>query len=280
MFGRFFFCLTFLLISNSLIIAQRSQQQNFFSLSELGVCVGKMYYVGDLNPYKQFYKTNNAFGLMYRYNINPRLATRFSFLYGEVNGEDSDSQNPIHLNRNLSFFSTIYEFSGGIEFHYLPFQMGNKKYRGTTYMFVQAGGFYMNPKTIYNGDEVALQPLATEGQATSLSSRKSKYSLYQFCLPIGLGCKFSINKFININLEIGIRKTFTDYLDDVSSDIYVDANQLEVFNGQLASDLSNRSINGSRYGNRGNSKTSDWYVFYGGMVTFRIGKTNKCAMPR
>ena len=85
---------------------------------------------------------------------------------------------------------------------------------------------------------------------------------------------------MNLNLEIGIRKTFTDYLDDVSSDTYVDANELANINGQLSSDLSNRSLNGSRYGSRGNSKTSDWYVFYGGMITFRLGKTNKCAMPR
>lgn len=260
--------------------SQRSSQQNFFSLSELGLTYGKMYYIGDINPYKQFYKTSNSFGLLYRYNINSRLASRFSFLYGQVEGDDASSNNPNQINRNLSFFSDIYELAGGIEFHYLPFQMGNKKYRGTTYIFVQGGGFYMNPKTIYNGEEVELQPLATEGQGTSLSSKKNRYSLFQMCFPIGLGCKFSINKFINLNVEIGIRKTFTDYLDDISSDTYVDASELANVNGQLSSELSNRSLNGSRYGSRGNSKTSDWYVFYGGMISFRLGKTNKCAMPR
>ena len=112
--------------------AQRSNQQNFFSLSEIGACVGKMYYLGDLNKHRQFYKPNLSIGLLYRYNINSRIASRFSFLYGKVQADDADSQVEYHVNRNLSFFTDIFELSGGLEFHYLPFQMGNKKYRGTT----------------------------------------------------------------------------------------------------------------------------------------------------
>ena len=275
------FCFVFIVFfSFGSLFGQRSNQQNFFSLSEIGACVGKMYYLGDLNKHRQFYKPNLSFGLIYRYNINSRLASRFSFLYGKVQADDADSQDEYYINRNLSFFSDIFEFSGGLEFHYLPFQMGNRKYRGTTYMFIQGGVFRMNPKTNYNGEIVELQPLATEGQGTSLSSKKNRYSLMQICFPIGLGCKLSINKFINLNVEIGIRKTFTDYLDDVSSDTYVDQGSLAQINGQMSADLSNRSLDGSRFGNRGNSRTSDWYVFYGGMISFRLGKTNKCAMPR
>ena len=122
------FCFVFIVFfSFGSLFGQRSNQQNFFSLSEIGACVGKMYYLGDLNKHRQFYKPNLSFGLIYRYIINSRLASRFSFLYGKVQADDADSQDEYYINRNLSFFSDIFELSGGLEFHYLPFQMGNRK---------------------------------------------------------------------------------------------------------------------------------------------------------
>ena len=98
-------------------------------------------------------------------------------------------------------------------------------------------------------------------------------------VPLGVGVKFALGKKATINLEYGIRKTFTDYLDDVGSNTYVDAATLAAENGPLAAALTNRSLDGFRYGKRGNSATSDWYSFYGAVVTFRLGKPNRCTMP-
>ena len=39
----------------------------------------------------------------------------------------------------------------------------------------------------------------------------------QFSIPMGGGVKIAVNESFNIILEYGIRKTFTDYLDDVST---------------------------------------------------------------
>jgi hypothetical protein len=258
--------------------AQGSFQQNFYSLSELGFTIGSMYYLGDLNPSQQFYRQNLGVGLMYRYNASPRLTYRFNLLAGSVEAYDSDSKNEILRNRNLSFQSNIQELAGGIEFHYYKYQLGNKKYRFTTYMIVQAGLFHFNPTTIYNGDTIQLQPLGTEGQGTSYG-KKRKYFRYQPCIPIGLGAKFCIGKYTNINLDVAIRKTFTDYIDDVGSNYNVDPNAFNS-NQTLAEDLSNRSLDNSRYGRRGNSSTKDWYVYVSGSLTFRLGRTNKCALPR
>ena len=260
-------------------ISQRSDQQNFFSLSEIGPTIGNMYYIGDLNPSKQFYKPNLAVGLMYRYHVNARLAYRFNIATGSVEASDSDSQNELLVNRNLSFSSNIQEVVGGIEFHYHKYQMGNKKYRATTYMIFQAGLFHFNPTREFNGNEVELQPLGTEGQGTSYG-RKRKYSRYQLCVPIGLGAKFSLGKVANLNLDIAIRKTFTDYLDDVGSDYGVDPAAFNSLNDNTAMELSNTSLDNSRYSRRGNKSTDDWYVYYSASITFRLGKTNKCAEPR
>jgi hypothetical protein len=81
--------------------SQGSFQQNFYSLSELGPTIGNMYYLGDLNPSKQFYRQNLGVGLMYRYNVNARLTYRFNLLAGSVEAYDSDSKNEILKNRNL-----------------------------------------------------------------------------------------------------------------------------------------------------------------------------------
>jgi hypothetical protein len=270
--------LLILLFFSLYIYSQGSFQQNFYSLSELGPTIGNMYYLGDLNPSKQFYRQNLGVGLMYRYNVNARLTYRFNLLAGSVEAYDSDSKNEILKNRNLSFQSNIQELAGGIEFHYYKYQLGNKKYRFTTYMLIQAGLFHFNPTTIYNGDTIQLHSLGTEGQGTSYG-KKRKYFRYQPCIPIGLGAKFCLGKFTNINLDVALRKTFTDYIDDVGANYNVDPNAFTA-NQSIEEDLSNRSLDNSRYGRRGNSSTSDWYVYYSASLTFRLGKTNKCALPR
>jgi hypothetical protein len=259
--------------------SQGSFQQNFYSLSELGPTIGNMYYLGDLNPSKQFYKPNLAVGLIYRYHVNARLAYRFNVATGSVEASDADSQNDLLVNRNLSFSSNIQEIVGGIEFHYHKYQMGNKKYRATTYMIFQAGLFHFNPTREFKGNEVELQPLGTEGQGTSFG-RKRKYSRYQLCIPIGLGAKISLGKVANLNLDIAIRKTFTDYLDDVGSNYSVDPAAFDGLNDNTAMELSNTSLDNSRYSRRGNKSTDDWYVYYSASITFRLGKSNKCAEPR
>ena len=131
----------------------------------------------------------------------------------------------------------------------------------------------MNPKTNYNGQEVELRSLGTEGQGTSENS-KGYYSLTQLCLPVGVGVKLSLGKVVGLNFEFGIRKSFADYLDDVGSESYADPAVLAAENGPLSAALSNRS--GTPYGNRGNSSTKDWYVFSGMMITFRLGKPSVC----
>jgi hypothetical protein len=255
------------------------QQQNFRSKSELGVLLGGSFYNGDLNQFRLFYNTHAAGGLVYRYNIHSRLSFRANVVYGTVSASDADSKIPLIVNRNLSFQSNIYEVAAGVEFSYFPFKLGSDKYKGTAYLLAEIGLFHMNPKTLYNGNWVELQPLGTEGQGSSLSSKRS-YGLTQLTIPLGVGCKLSLGKRASLSLEYGIRKTFTDYLDDVKANTFVDLGTLAQENGNVAAALANRNINGDAYGRRGNSTTKDWYTFFGAMLTFRMGKPNLCPMSR
>lgn len=235
-------------------------------VDEIAIMVGGAYYLGELNPYKHFNNYNYHFGGAYRRTLhNKQIVLRAHIMYGKVSAESSSS--------NLSFRSSILEIGPAIEINFLPFEIGNvNKYKGTPYLFGGLTYFKMNPQTSNNGEWVSLQTLGTEGQGTSLNNKK-QYKNQQISLPVGLGLKVNLSKRFAINAEYGIRRTFTDYLDDVSG-TYVDVNQLSLENGELASDLSrDKGVNGLQ---RGNSQNKDWYSFYNVMLCFRILPSNEC----
>jgi hypothetical protein len=95
-------------------------------------------------------------------------------------------------------------------FFYENNDIGNTyRYRNgfRAYIFGGIGAFYTNPKTFYQGQWVALQPYATEGY---------HYKKYVMNIPMGAGFYFTLNKKNRIGFEINYRKTFTDYIDDIS----------------------------------------------------------------
>ena len=91
--------------------------------------------------------------------------------------------------------------------------------------------------------------------------------------------KFNVGENWNVGLEVGLRKTFTDYLDDVSG-TYPDNQYLAHEKGELSAALSNRSYEDIRTGHskvgltdtemRGNPDNLDAYIFGGLTVTYTI----------
>ncbi len=63
--------------------------------------------------------------------------------------------------------------------------------------------------------------MSTEGEGLVEYPDRKPYNLFQFSIPFGGGIKFRVSDHIVVAYEIGMRKTFTDYLDDVSTR-YVD----------------------------------------------------------
>ena len=252
--------------------------------SEIGIFLGGSYYTGDLNPSGHFNRfTRPAAGVLYRVNMNPRISAKAIASAGILEGDDAYSKNESHHNRNLSFKSKILEFAVEGEFNFLPFTTGSKKVSVVTpYVFGGVAVYHFNPLGFYQSRWVALQPLGTEGQGSSFSGEKP-YSLTQFAIPFGVGLKINTAKRVNINLEWGLRKTFTDYLDDVSGK-YADQALLLSEKGLVAAALSDKSYTqagGSNTGRqRGNAFTKDWYAFAGVIITFRMkGKEGQCDVP-
>lgn len=255
-------------------LVQNAAAQGYVNRTELGIYGGGSYYIGDLNPDRHFVDSRPSFGIIYRRNLTLRHSLRFTAFYGEVTANDADATLEQQVNRNLSFKSSLFELAVGYEINLFKYNISNMDNPISPYFFYQIAYTRMNPTAEYEGSEVALQPLGTEGQGTSASS-KGRYNLNQLTVPLGIGVKMNIKDRLAISVEYGIRKTFTDYLDDASGD-YVDQDILRAENGPLAADLSDRSLDGTIGMNRGNPNNKDWYAFYGFMITFKPFKYDVC----
>ncbi len=245
---------------------------------DLGIFGGASYYLGDINPTKHLYNPKAVFGGFYRLNFNKRFSLRTGFNYGKVEAFDKDFVDPFQQERNLDFKSNIYEGFIMGEFNYREFQIGNSKYSFSPYTFVGLSYFKFNPKGRLGDNWVALQPLSTEGQGTSLNPDVAPYKLSNFAIPFGLGFETVIFKRWGVGIEWGGRYTFTDYLDDVSG-TYVNKQFLGKEVSKDALYFSDKS--GTKRDNtgkqRGKSKLNDWYNFFGVFIIYEIRFHKKCS---
>ncbi len=260
-----------LLISITLVSlcgwAQDSRNQRS---KEFGVGVGSFYYLGELNQ-KQFNAITPGPLLSFRANINRRIGFNFSFASGKIEGADSLSSEGFKRNRNLHFQSSIQELSVVFEINYFDYQVGNKKYPFSPYLYFGFSAFRFNPKALDNNNEFQeLQPIGTEGQNLDDGT---PYNLFNFAVPFGIGIRFNVVGNLGIAIHTGMRRTYTDYLDDVST-TYADPQQFEVEDRQFV----DRSIaparpDGSNTGlQRGQPSNKDWFNHTGITLTFKVQK--------
>ena len=258
-----FFCLLF---SNSRLWAQNEDKGTW-----LGLFVGKMNYQGDLNPSSfKFTNSKTTAAVTIRQSINRWLSLKAGFAIGSL--EAADRYNRDYLKpRNLSFYTTIKEASFAVETSLLDLSTAHF----TPYIYGSVSLYHFNPWAYDNsGKKVFLQPLSTEGQGLSQFPKQKPYKLTQLALGFGGGARYAINDNMNIGVEFSQRKTFTDYLDDVSS-IYVDENTLLQAKGAKSVEMAFRGDElpgGQAYpghgAQRGTPSEMDWYYFFG--INFEI----------
>lgn len=172
-------------------------------------------------------------GLGLRFNLGHRVALRGWGYYARLAADDRFTTNRERHMRNLNFFTPVLGAEAMLE---IKLREG---YNGSRwYAYAGAGYFKFNPQTKYMGEKVELQPLGTEGQY--FLPGKSPYKLSSFTIPFGVGYKFPASKFGYLSVSVDSRKTFTDYIDDVSTQ-FVDKTALMASNGPVAVALSDRS---------------------------------------
>ena len=263
---RYFLLQTAFLLSINLILAQPNR--GYFTV---GASVGAMNYSGDLVRNRDLYKfTKFGFGIMGSARLSPYLTGRLSINHGTIAADDGKSSDPILRRRNLSFKSPVTELSGQLIFEFIPTESYYyRRAKWSPYVFGGISLFNFNPKAKLNGDWIELKPLGTEGQfLTDPDNRYPEpYKLVAFSIPFGVGMRFSLTQNLDIYLESGYRKTYTDYLDDAST-FYPSMEELRAQNPNafLLSDRSDRSeipegLSSRPNSIRANSGTDDGYFY-------------------
>ena len=240
--------------------------QNFYG----SVRFGMSNYRGDLKPSAiSFTQPGLFYSLGARYDLSEHLTARTYFSLTSLHADDKKGSSSMQQ-RNLNFRSKIFDWELGAQYNFLSF---NDKW-WTPYVFAGIGFFHFNPYTNDSaGNKTYLKPLSTEGQGFMPGIKN--YKLTQFSIPFGFGAEYSLNEDMRLGLEFGYRKTFSDYLDDVSTN-YVDESALLAARGQKAVDLAWRGDekNGGAYPSpgiaRGNPKLKDAYYYLAITYTVRL----------
>ena len=260
------------LILLCLLILQNSFSQNFRRPNdwtkyrqELIIQFGAAQFLGDLGGLNkkgtdyspadlEFALTRPSLSLAYKYKIEKYFNIQSSLSYLLVAGNDKFTKDKFRNNRNLNFKSNIFELAVRAEYS-LFFSLDGIKSRLKNGLskksnsksneligFIGAGVFYFNPKgkDPTSGVYEKLYPLHTEGQG--LPGGPKQYKRIAICIPRGIAWQISLTKLINIGVEMNYRKTFTDYIDDVSTTYYFDRNALLEAYGPKSLSLSDPSL--------------------------------------
>jgi hypothetical protein len=202
----------------------------------------------------------------YRYRFHPYWATSTNLHVGMLRGDDALTNEVIRNSRNLHFRSILVELYQRIECivyanekfgarYKLPGHKYFKDKNTQVYLFAGVGAAYFNPKAMYNGSWTALQPLHTEGQGMDehmvypldgdpfMFKPKAPYKRVTLTIPMGIGYRFGLGRMWRIGFEATYVKTFSDYIDDVSTYYY----NPSLLGSAEAAYLSNPAVNNTTW---------------------------------
>jgi hypothetical protein len=225
--------------------------------------------------------------------LGVRLAADVTYLEGSDDIITTTGIDELYRKqRNLDFKSTVLEGYLALELYPTMMLRRDKEYEPKLrpYGLIGIGAFHFNPKgslTDAAGNKTwyELHPLRLEGQGMSEYPGSKPYKLTQINIPIGAGLKYFASERINLSTELLYRKTFTDYIDDVSKN-YIDPNNfnkyLSASDAALATKLSDKvqpiifpGMSRFPAGNqRGDTKNGDTYFSLVLKLGIRLGEIN------
>lgn len=170
---------------------------------EIGVGVGTVGYVGDLNG-NITKNLQPAWSLIAKYRFNPRMALALNVTAGKLKGSSRDVKTWYpELNENpIEFSNSLVDAGLRFEYNFWPFGTG-REYRGakvfTPYI---AGGF----------------------GATYVKAQGG--SVFTTNVPLGLGVKYKLATRLNLGLEWMMHFSLSDKLDGVDDPYGIESSGL------------------------------------------------------
>lgn len=190
---KYRFCLLFLLatLNYSTLKAQAL---------EVGAGGGVTHYKGDLSPRFKPFMLNGGANAFVRYNLSDAVSVKATGMIGVISAKDKKVNEVFFQERDFSFKTSLWEAGVQFEYNFLNFRSPRALYASNWTPYVFGGvNFYKfikrtlettNPNLGYNRIE-------TEGTLS-------------YSLPFGVGFKKALTYNLNLNVEFGTRKTWSD----------------------------------------------------------------------
>jgi len=207
--------------------------------TDLGVQVAAATYWGDIQNVNYSKSITPVVGILGRYNFNKRLAIRGQLFTGNLKAEGIfnnaniwQSGSPRNFDPNgieapyprrddygYSFNRSFQSVEALFEFNFRDYKLGRtKKDNWTPFVSVGLGGFFSRASRkgsfILEPFEVApllFEPIYLDG-INQLSNNSDVLTL---TVPVGVGLKFNITKRLGGIIEVIVRKTFADNIDNL-----------------------------------------------------------------
>jgi len=227
-------------LSCILLISLSVKAQSNAPYKSVGAWLGAAHYYGDLNTSTSILYPGVAGGFLIKNTITPRWAAKTSLSVAKLGFNEKNSKNAFQQVRNLSFKSILIELSEHVELNFLDYFREGDHPKYSPYIFTGLSFIYFNTNPKYT---------------------EKVYLPFTLAIPYGLGVKYKINYFWEMAVEVGVRTTFSDYIDDVSTVYYDENNPFGIAKKQ-----------------RGDSKKMDKYMFVGVAIMHSWHKT-RCPHP-
>lgn len=199
--------LLFCIVANSQNFLSWQFNDRYFSFS---IGTGTSTYFGELNYNKSINDNLSQINTAIEARLLNRIGARIDASYFTLSGADRDApDSSFQRQRNLSFSSRNLHFQFHTIYYLKPYQGDYyKRWNFDPFLFTGVGYMKYNPTAELGGERYLLREAQTEGV---------QYNKWVTTIPVGIGAKFKVNEFLNVNAEISYHFTFTDYLDDVSN---------------------------------------------------------------
>lgn len=155
---------------------------------EIGAMAGVSSYYGEANYHIPLKNMNAMGGIVWRYNINPRMAVKADFAVAGVSGSTASAGNR-YPGGDIEFTRAVYELGAQYEYNFFAYGDGvgyKKTHRVVPYIFAGIGVTYLP---------------------------KRGYHVFAANIPVGLGVKCKVMPRLNVGCEMSFRFTTTDKLD-------------------------------------------------------------------
>lgn len=195
------------LLAGSVFFCSAVQAQN---TSELGLGLGALNYKGEISPRYHFQNNRPALTVFYRKDVSAPVTLRGALTAGLLRADDGNVKGanggvaPLPAYRQTNMKGSLLEASAVLEYNFRDYHNRLDHVHFTPYGFIGLAAYYANTST-----RTINESLRTDFTRSG--------SILGLAVPAGIGFKYALSEFINLGLEIGARKTFTDRLDHLDN---------------------------------------------------------------